>query len=140
MVNGGPGLTTVDVDLGGWEVFPAPAGFLLLSAVGYVVARGLLAQRRGEDVGRATAAALWAVGPPLILALVGLLLLVLLAGVAAIVLFFIVIAAIVGGELDAGTLILLVLVGLVLLFLAVVGAASSTRSLIRRSCRGIVKR
>jgi hypothetical protein len=122
MVNGGPRLSTVDVDLGGWTVFPALAAFLLLSAVGYVAARGLLAQRRGEDVGRATAAALWAVGPPLILAIVGLVLLGFLAVVAAIVLFFIVIAAIVGGELDAGTLILLVLVGLVLLFLAVVGA------------------
>lgn len=118
MVNGGPKLSAVDVDLGGLGVFPALAAFLLVSAVGYVAARGLLAQRSGEDVGQATAAALWAVGPPLILAVVGLVLLVLLAGVAVVVLFLIVIAAIVGGELDAGTLILLVLVGLVLLFLA----------------------
>ena len=106
----------------GWELFPGVAALLLVSAFAYVAGRGLVAQRRGEDVGRATIGAMWVVGPPLFLAVVGLVLLALLAVVTAVVLFFIVFSEVVGGDLDTGSLILVLIVGLVLLFLAVVGA------------------
>jgi len=71
---------------------------LVVGAVGYVVARSVLARRRGEDASQAAASALRAVGPPLFLAVVGLVALSVFAALAAVVLMVAVISALSGHD------------------------------------------
>ncbi len=108
--------------MSGLPRFQALLALLLVAAVGYVAVRGLLAQRRGDDVSRATAGALRAVGPPLFLAVVGIVVLSILAPLAVIVLIFVLLAG-VADAWDTGANVLLVwLLGMTLVFLVVVGA------------------
>jgi hypothetical protein len=113
---------TVEVGPGSEPVFAILIAVLVLAAVGYVVARTVLAHRRGEDAGRAAVGAVRAVGPPVALAVFSLVGLSILAGLAAIVFLIAIIAALAGdGDAFEG-LILAFMLGGALLFVALIAA------------------
>ena len=112
---------TVEVT-GGSRALEIIAALLVLAAVTFVLARVALARRRGEDAAQAAASALRAVGPPVFLAVFGLVVLSVLAGLFGIIVILVLISW-AGGEADLGGQALLIFVaGVVIVLTAVVGA------------------
>lgn len=106
-----PGSRTIEVLL----------ALVLAGGLGYIVSRSVAARRRGDDVGAAAAGALRTIGPPVILAVVGLVALSIVAAFAGIVLLLALFSAL-AGDGDAGAVILLWFGALGVLCMAVVGA------------------
>ena len=131
----GFGQITIELGNGDSRAVEVVAAFVLLVAVGSVVGSALVAERRGEDVRRAAAGALRAVGPPLVLAVVGLVALSIFAAVASVVLFIAIIAAIFRDEETAGKLFLLLIAGGAVVFLTFVGALGWALVRVVRSAR-----
>ncbi len=96
----------------------------MLGAVAYVVARSVNARRQGEEVGPAAASAMRAVGPPLVLAVVGLVALSIFAALGALVLLVVLVEALSGDEDKASALVLIWISGMGVLLVAVVGAVA----------------
>ena len=113
-----------EVEVSGSRGIQILLALLLLGAAAYVVIRSLNARRRGEDVGPAAASAMRAVGPPLVLAVVGLVALSIFAAVGALILVVAIISALSGDDDGAGTLVVLWISGMGVLLVAVVGAVA----------------
>jgi hypothetical protein len=118
------GAPTIEVGPGAEPVFAIVIAVLLLGAVGYVVARTVVAHRRGEDAGRAAAGAVRAVGPPLVLAVFSVVGLSILAGLAAVVFLIALVAAIAGDGDALENLVLAFILGGTLLFVALIAAVA----------------
>ncbi len=113
-----------ELEVSGSRSIAALLALLLLGAVAYVVVRSLNARRRGEQVGPAAASAMRTVGPPLVLAVVGLVALSIFAAVGALILLVAVLSALGGDDDGAGALVLLWISGMGVLLIAIVGAVA----------------
>jgi hypothetical protein len=101
----------------------ALAAVLVLCPLAYIATRAVWAARRGENAAQAALSAVRVVGPPALLAMVGLVGLTILAAfsVVALILAF---GAAVGDDKQAGNLLLVFLAGIALFVLAIVGAVA----------------
>ena len=120
---------------GGSRTLEILAAGLVLAAVTFVLVRAALAHRRGEDAGQAAAGALKAVGPPVLLAVFGLVVLTVLAGLFGIIVILVLVSW-AGGEADlGGQALLIVVAGVVIVLVTVVGAVVWGITRILRSIR-----
>ena len=97
---------------------------VVLGGLGYVVLRTVNARRRGEDMGEAAAGALRDVGPPVIVAVLGLVALGVLAALAGVMLLVFLLSALSGDGGQTAELILLWLAGMTVLVVGVVAAVA----------------